>query len=193
MIEYTSIVIVNGRLNYGGKGGAGVRKAIYAGSFDPITNGHVDILLRSSRMFDQIIVAVVHNVHKRSLFSLEERVEQVCASLSGLDNVEVICLEGLVTDYMRENGIQTIIRGLRSITDFEYEAQITFFNQRLLPEADTIFMMSDPQYTFVSSTGVKEAALFGGDVSSLVPSVVANGLSEKSEKLRAAGELPGFK
>lgn len=167
-----------------------MRKAIYAGSFDPITNGHVDILLRSSQIFDRIVVAVVRNVHKQSLFSLEERVEQVRTSLGNLDNMEVVCLEGLVTDYMRDHDIKTIIRGLRSITDFEYESQITFFNQRLMPESNTIFMMADPQYTFVSSTGVKEAALFGGDVSSLVPQVVAVGLSTKAQELRAAGLLP---
>ena len=166
-----------------------MRKAVYSGSFDPITNGHIDILLRSSHMFDQIIVAVVHNVHKKSLFSLEERVQQVRASLSDLKNIEVEFIDGLVTEFMRERGIRTILRGLRSITDFEYESQICFFNKRLLPEADTIFVMADPRFTFVSSTGVKEAALLGGDVSNLVPPAVAEGLSAKRQEMLAAGLL----
>lgn len=167
-----------------------MRTAVYAGSFDPITNGHIDILLRCSPMFDKIVVAVVHNVHKHSLFSLEEREEHIRESLKELNNIEIMCFSGLITDLMREHNIGTIIRGLRSITDFEYESQICFFNKHLLPESDTIFIMADNRYGYVSSTGVKEAALLGGDISSLVPEIVARGLAAKRAELQSQGLLP---
>lgn len=162
-----------------------IRKAVYAGSFDPITNGHIDILMRCSPMFDQITVAVVHNVQKSALFTLEERTAQIRESLNGLDNIEIVSHSGLITDLMRERGIGTIIRGLRSITDFEYESQICFFNKHLLPESDTIFIMADYRYGYVSSTGVKEAALLGGDISKLVPEVVIKGLEAKRRAMIA--------
>ncbi|MDO4540902.1 MAG: pantetheine-phosphate adenylyltransferase [Syntrophomonadaceae bacterium] len=164
-----------------------MRAAVYAGSFDPITNGHIDILVRCSSMFDKIVVAVVHNVHKKCTFTLEERTEHIRESLSGLDNVEIVSYSGLITDLMRERGIGTIIRGLRSITDFEYESQLCFFNKHLLPQSDTIFIMADYRYSYVSSTGVKEAAILGGDISELVPDVVARGLAAKHEEMKARG------
>jgi pantetheine-phosphate adenylyltransferase len=162
-----------------------VKIAVYAGSFDPITNGHVDILERTSRLFDKIIVAVVHNVYKQPLFTQEERLEFIRAATKHLDNIEVDCFYGLLVDYVKAKQARTIIRGLRSLSDFEYEATMSMFNKKLAPEVETIFIMADNDYIYVSSTGVKEAALLGGDISSLVPAAVAKGLHEKVEQRRA--------
>lgn len=157
--------------------------AVYPGSFDPVTNGHIDILERTSRIFDHIVVAVVHNVTKQALFSLEERVELIRESTKHLDNVEVECFNGLLADFLKDREASVIIRGLRSITDFEYESQMSMMNKKLFPEIDTVFIVSDSQYTFVSSSGIKEAAMLGGDVSSMVPSAVEKGLQDKLSKL----------
>ncbi|CFX91837.1 Rossmann-like alpha/beta/alpha sandwich fold [Syntrophomonas zehnderi OL-4] len=153
--------------------------AVYPGSFDPVTNGHIDILERMSGVFDKIIVAVVHNVTKQALFTLDERVELIKESTKHLDNVEVEGFNGLLADFLKEKNVVVIIRGLRSITDFEYESHMSMMNKLLLPEVNTIFVMSDPQYIFVSSSGVKEAALLGGDVKRLVPAAVEKSLLEK--------------
>lgn len=153
--------------------------AVYPGSFDPVTNGHIDILERTSGVFDKIVVAVVHNVTKQALFTLDERVELIKESTKHLGNIEVECFKGLLADFLKEKEATVIIRGLRSITDFEYESHMSMMNKKLLPEVDTIFIMSDSQYIFVSSSGVKEAALLGGDVRSMVPPAVEKGLQEK--------------
>ena len=153
--------------------------AVYPGSFDPVTMGHIDILERTSRIFDKIVVAVVHNVTKQALFTLDERVELIKQSTQHLDNIEVECFNGLLADFLKAKQATVIIRGLRSITDFEYESHMSMMNKKLLPGVDTIFVMSDSQYIFVSSSGVKEAALLGGDVSSMVPPAVEKGLQEK--------------
>lgn len=153
--------------------------AVYPGSFDPVTNGHIDILERTSRVFDHIVVAVIHNVTKQALFTLEERVELIKESTKHLDNVEVECFNGLLADFLKAQEATVIIRGLRSITDFEYESHMSMMNKKLFPEIDTIFIVSDSQYTFVSSSGIKEAAMLGGDVSSMVPSAVEKGLQDK--------------
>ncbi|MEA1961067.1 MAG: pantetheine-phosphate adenylyltransferase [Bacillota bacterium] len=153
--------------------------AVYPGSFDPITNGHIDILERTSMMFDKIIVAVVHNVTKDALFTLEERVELIKQSTKHLDNIEVECFSGLLADYLEQRNARIIIRGLRSITDFEYESHMSMMNKHLFPDVDTIFVMSDNRYIHVSSSGVKEAALLGGNVGSMVPTVVVEGLNNK--------------
>lgn len=156
-----------------------MKLAVYPGSFDPITNGHIGILERSSHLFDKIIVAVVHNTNKRALFTLDERVELIKASVSHLSNVEVECFDGLLADYVLKKHACAIIRGLRTTTDFEYEMGMALMNRSLIPTVDTIFIMSDANYIFVSSSGIKEAAMAGGDVSSLVPAVVAEGLKRK--------------
>lgn len=156
-----------------------MRLAVYPGSFDPITNGHIDILEKTSKIFDRIIIAVIHNVTKQALFSLDERVELIRESTGHLDNVEVDCFSGLLADYVRTKSACAIIRGLRTVSDFEYEMHMAMMNKRLVPEVDTLFAMSDSNYIFVSSSAVKEAALLGGDVSSLVPPVVERGLKEK--------------
>lgn len=157
--------------------------AVYPGSFDPVTNGHVDILERTSPIFDKIIVAVVHNVYKQALFTPEERVHLIKEATRHLDNIEVECFRGLLVDYLKKKQVNVIIRGLRSLSDYEYESTMSMMNKKLLPEADTIFIVADSDYMCVSSSGVKEAALLGGEVSSMVPAVVVTGLKEKLQKL----------
>jgi len=157
--------------------------AVYPGSFDPVTNGHVDILERTSSIFDKIIVAVVHNVYKQALFTPEERVHLIKEATRHLDNIEVECFRGLLVDYLKKKQVNVIIRGLRSLSDYEYESTMSMMNKKLLPEADTIFIVADSDYMCVSSSGVKEAALLGGEVSSMVPAVVVTGLKEKLQKL----------
>jgi len=156
--------------------------AVYPGSFDPVTMGHIDILERTSRIFDKIVVAVVHNVTKQALFTLDERVELIKNSVEHLPNVEVECFNGLLADFLKNKEATVIIRGLRSITDFEYESHMSMMNKSLLPEIDTVFIMSNPSYIFVSSSGVKEAALLGGDVSGMVPASVQKGMQEKLQR-----------
>lgn len=159
--------------------------AVYPGSFDPITNGHVDILERTSGLFDRIIVAVVQNVYKKALFTPEERVALIRETTSHLGNIEVDCFSGLLVDYLKEKKACIIIRGMRSLTDFEYESHMSMINKKLLPEVDTIFVMADSNYICVSSSGVKEAAMLGGDVSSMVPEAVIRGLKHKLEQSNA--------
>jgi pantetheine-phosphate adenylyltransferase len=158
--------------------------AVYPGSFDPVTNGHVDILERTSCIFDKIIVAVVHNVYKQPLFTLEERVNLIKETTKHLDNIEVESFCGLLIDYLKEKKANIIIRGLRSFTDYEYESTMSMINKKLLPEADTLFIVADSNYTCISSSGVKEAALLGGDVSSMVPGIVAAALQDKLQQIK---------
>ena len=158
--------------------------AVYPGSFDPVTNGHVDILERTSRIFDKIIVAVVHNVYKQPLFTLEERVNLIKETTKHLDNIEVESFCGLLADYLQDKKVNIIIRGLRSFTDYEYESTMSMINKKLLPEADTVFIVADSNYTCISSSGVKEAALLGGDVSSMVPGLVTVALQEKIQQIK---------
>jgi pantetheine-phosphate adenylyltransferase len=153
--------------------------AVYPGSFDPVTMGHIDILERTSCIFDKIVVAVVHNVTKQALFTLDERVDLIKQSVQHLPNVEVECFNGLLADFLTAKQATVIIRGLRSITDFEYESHMSMMNKSLLPDIDTVFVMSNPCYIFVSSSGIKEAALLGGNVSGLVPPAVEQGLQDK--------------
>lgn len=156
-----------------------MRLAVYPGSFDPMTNGHIDILEKTSKLFDQIVVAVVHNVSKRALFTLEEREALIKESTPHLNNIEVESFSGLLADYVREKQACAIIRGLRTVSDFEYEMSMAMINKRLIPQVDTIFVMSDSNNVFISSSIVKEAALLGGDVSSLVPAAVNKKLLQK--------------
>ena len=159
--------------------------AVYPGSFDPVTNGHIDILERTSPIFDKIIVAVIHNVYKQALFSLEERETLLKEATQHLKNIEIESFSGLLVDYLREKQACMIIRGLRSITDFEYESQMSMMNKKLLPEVNTIFVMADSNYICVSSSNIKEAALLGGDVSSMVPQAVCVGLKDKLATMKA--------
>ncbi len=160
-----------------------MRLAVYPGSFDPVTNGHIDILEKTSKIFDKIIVAVVRNVSKEGLFTLDERVAFIRESSRHLGNIEVECFSGLLANYLSGKNACAIIRGLRTVADFEYEMHMAMINKKLVSELDTIFVMSDPKYIFVSSSIIKEAALLGGDVSGLVPAVVKKGLEEKRQQL----------
>lgn len=164
-----------------------MRIAVYPGSFDPVTNGHIDILNKTSKLFDKIIIAVVHNVTKTASFSLEERSRMIIESTKHLDNIEVECFSGLLATYVKEKGACAIIRGLRTVTDFEYEMHMALMNKVLIPEVETIFIIATSNHIFVSSSGVKEAALLGGDVSSLVPPVVEKGLEEKIKQINSKG------
>ncbi len=156
-----------------------MRVAVYPGSFDPITNGHVDVLERSSKIFDRIIIAVVHNVTKNAMFTLDERVEMIRKSSAHIHNVEIDCFSGLLATYLIEKQACAIIRGLRTVTDFEYEMHMAMVNREIIPEIDTIFVTSDKNYIFISSSGVKEAAMVGANVSSMVPPVVNQALKKK--------------
>lgn len=159
-----------------------MRLAVYPGSFDPVTNGHIDILEKTSKLFDQIIVAVVHNVSKKALFTLEEREALIKESTLHLPNIKVESFSGLLADYVREKQACAIIRGLRTVSDFEYEMSMAMINKKLISQVDTIFVMSDCNNVFISSSIVKEAALLGGDVSSLVPQVVNKHLLHKVDR-----------
>lgn len=161
-----------------------MKVAVYPGSFDPITNGHIDILEKTINIFDKIIIAVIHNVCKQALFSLDERVSLIRESTKHLEKIEVECFSGLLAHYLEDKKACAIIRGLRTVTDFEYEMHMAMMNKELIPDVDTIFVLSNSRYIFVSSSGVKEAAMLGGDVSSLVPDVVRIGLEEKLVKLK---------
>lgn len=161
-----------------------MRLAVYPGSFDPVTNGHIDILCKASKIFDKIIVAVIHNVTKKALFTLDERVELIKESSKDIENIEVEGFSGLLADYLIAKNACVIIRGLRTVTDFEYEMHMAMMNKRLIPDVDTIFIMSDSDNIFLSSSNVKEAALLGGNVSSMVPKYVEKRLREKLNTLK---------
>lgn len=153
--------------------------AIYPGSFDPVTNGHLDILRRALRIFDNVVVAVARNGAKTALFTPEERAELLRQSVPEEGNVEVDLFEGLLADYARRRGARAIVRGLRAVADFEYEFQLALMNRQLYPEVNTVFLMTDQRYLFVSSSMVKEVASFGGDISALVPDAVEAVLQDK--------------
>ena len=156
--------------------------AVYPGTFDPITNGHVDILLRSLALFDTVIVAIATNPNKTPLFSLEERIGFTREALGEKSSqVEFDHNEGLLVDYCKKRGATTIVRGLRALADFEYEFQLAHMNRRLAPGIDTVFFMTDERNHYVSSSLVKEVASFGGDVSGLVPTAVAAALRKTYE------------
>ena len=149
------------------------------GSFDPLTNGHVDIITRASQIFDKVIVAVLHNPNKKPLFTMEEREEMIRVALADLKNVEVDAFSGLLVDYARQSGACAIVRGLRAVSDFEFELMQASVNRKLAPELETVYMMTSNDFSFLSSSVVKEVAAFRGDVSCMVPEIVAAKLSEK--------------
>jgi pantetheine-phosphate adenylyltransferase len=158
------------------------RIAIYPGSFDPLTNGHVDIVRRGARLFDRIVVAVLHNQEKAPLFGVEERCDLARAVFADLPQVEADSFAGLLVDYARQRQACAIVRGLRAVSDFEYEMQMALMNRRLSPEIETVFMMPAEAYTYVSSRLVKEVFSLGGTVTGLVPPLVEARLREKLAK-----------
>ncbi len=156
--------------------------AVYPGTFDPVTNGHIDLVERSLRIFDELIVAVAANPKKQPLFSLEERIGMIKKVVSRYKRVKIEGFDGLLVDYVKQKNAVGIIRGLRAVSDFEYEMQMALMNRRLDNDIETVFLMPNEEYSFITSTIVREAASYGGDVSSLVPRVVVEKLKKKYGK-----------
>ncbi len=155
------------------------KTAVYPGSFDPITNGHVNLIERALEIFDQLIVAVAYNPNKKALFSVEERLEMIRIALKNNPRVTAISFEGLLVDFVEKQGAKVIIRGLRAVSDFEYEFQMTLMNRKLSRKVDTVFLMTGYKWFYTSSKIIKEAAGLGGSVKGLVPEIVHQRLKEK--------------
>ena len=154
-------------------------RAIYPGSFDPVTYGHYDIICRSCKIVDELIVGVLNNKAKMPLFSVEERVKMLKEVTKDLNNVKVVPFDGLLVEFARQQKASLVIRGLRAITDFEYEIQMSQTNHKLEPEVETMFLTTNLKYSYLSSTIVREVAAFGGDISQFVPETVAKSIKEK--------------
>jgi pantetheine-phosphate adenylyltransferase len=153
--------------------------AIYPGSFDPITNGHLDLIERGSAFFDKLIVSILRNDEKEALFSVEERMEMLSEVVGGFSNVEVGSFDGLLVDYAAQNGASVILRGIRAVSDYEYELQMALMNRRLRPEIETVFLMAGEAHSFVSSRLVKEVIRLRGNISGLVPPSVEGRLRKR--------------
>jgi pantetheine-phosphate adenylyltransferase len=156
-----------------------VTRAACPGSFDPPTNGHIDVIERAARYFDEVVVAVIANPSKNPLFSLEQRQQLLRDTLAHVDNVTIDSFPGLLVDFAREQGVSVLVKGLRAVSDFEYELQMAQMNATLLPGLDTLFVTAKPEWAFLSSSLVKEVARFGGAVEGLVPPLVAKALAER--------------
>ena len=157
-------------------------RAVYPGSFDPVTFGHLDIITSSAKLVDELIVGVLVNNAKSPLFSVEERVKILEKTVENIPNVKVIPFEGLLVEFVRKMEAQMVVRGLRAITDFEYELQMAQTNHKLEPELETIFLTTSLEYSYLSSSTVKEVAAFGGDISQFVPHIVIERMQEKMDK-----------
>ena len=153
--------------------------ALCPGTFDPVTNGHIDIIERASRCFERVLVAVLANPRKGPLFTVDERVAMLKEAVSGIEGVEIDSFSGLLVDYAKARGVRVIVKGLRAVTDFDYELQMAQMNSTLLPELDTMFVATKPEWSFLSSSLVKEVARYGGTIDGLVPSAVATAVSER--------------
>ncbi len=156
-----------------------MKKALYPGTFDPITNGHLDLVERALALFDGLIIAVAENPQKKPLFTVAERKELLKKTLAGFQKVEIISFGGLTAGLAKEKEVTAIVRGLRAVSDFEYEFQIALMNRRLAPKVETVFLMPSEKYTYLSSTVIKDVFSHGGDISGLVPEAVLEALKNK--------------
>ncbi len=161
-----------------------MRRAIYPGSFDPITYGHLDVIERSSKMFDELIIGVLNNTSKNALFPVSNRVKMISELIADFDNVKVMSFDGLLVDFAKQTEANIIIRGLRMVTDFEYEMQIAQSNKVQMPELETVFLTTDLKYSYLSSSVVREFASFGGDIDKFVPPSVKMAVEEKYRQIR---------
>jgi pantetheine-phosphate adenylyltransferase len=159
-----------------------VKRALYPGTFDPVTNGHLDLIKRALRLFDGVIVAVGTGRDKAPMFSVDERMEFVREAVKGMGNVEVVALDGLLVDTVRKTGAVAILRGLRQVSDFEYEFQMALMNRRLARDIETVFLMPSLSYIYLDSTIMKEAAALGGNIDGLAPESVVRRLTEENHK-----------
>lgn len=158
-------------------------KALYTGSFDPLTNGHLNIIERAAKLYDELTIGIIVNPSKKSMFSLEERKEMIHETLKHLENVKVDCFSGLLADYVNANGFNVVVRGLRAAMDFEYEIQMAHMNARLFDQqVETVFLMTDPNYSFISSSMMKEVHTLGGSIEGLVPEVILERMNDKLTK-----------
>ena len=154
-------------------------KAIYPGSFDPVTNGHLDLIARAANIFDHLVVAILRNSEKNPLFTVEERVAMLSEGIAEFNNVSVSTFDGLLVDFAREERAHAVVRGIRAISDYEYEFQMALMNRRLAPDVETFFLMPDAKYSFVSSRLVKQVFRLGGSVDGLVPKFVIERMKDK--------------
>lgn len=157
-------------------------RIIYPGTFDPITNGHIDLVSRAARMFDEVVVAIAYGHHKNPIFTLDERVELAKESLAHLNNVEFVSFDGLLVNFFQEQKATAVLRGLRAISDFEYEFQLANMNRQLDPQFEAVFLTPSEQYSFISSTLVREIARLRGDVTRFVPPVVVEAFKRKHQQ-----------
>lgn len=160
-----------------------MKTAVYPGSFDPVTNGHLDIIRRSAKVFDEVIVGVLVNPHKKGLFDIEERVELIQRAVKDIPNVKVESFSGLLIHFMKNKGAKVIIKGLRAVSDFEYEFQMSLMNSKLDPNIETVFMMTSAKNSFLSSSSVKQVAMFGGCIKDLVPDEIIPDIMKKVNRL----------
>ena len=152
---------------------------LYAGSFEPVTNGHLDIIERSAKLCDKLIVAILRNVDKKPEFSFEERVDFLKRVLKDIENVEVVSFEGLLAEFVDKVGASVIIKGLRAVSDYEYELQMALLNKKLNPKVETVFMMASMEYSYLSSSAVKAVARHGGDITGLVPETIKHDIEKR--------------
>ena len=167
-----------------------MKTAICPGSFDPITLGHLDIIRRASLMFDRVIVAVLVNPGKNPSFTAEERLDMIRRVVKDIPNVEAECFDGLLADYARLKNAHTIVKGLRAVTDFEYEFQMALINRKLNPETDTVFLTTSSKYMYLSSSMVKSIARFGGEITDFVPACICREISERLSRAEVSGDEP---
>lgn len=153
--------------------------ALYPGSFDPVSHGHIDLIKRATHVFDRVVVAVANNLHKKPLFSKEERLQMLKEAVKDIDRVEVVAFDGMVVDFARKQNIRILLRGLRMVSDFEYEFQMALTNRRFAEDIETVFLMPSEKFSFLSSTLLKESAAMGADISMFVPDHVAAKLKER--------------